>query len=349
MPLDEDMNDDLGEYVQPPKVVHAQPPKIVRVSMGHVPLPKLSANSNWKKFLASLTAVDILSLKRVTGKAQLIVVDSTKTAGEVLTVLAENSILSAPLVERRNSSVKFVGFVDVLDILGLVVKVTAQAKTSLHEYFSNPFFETPIRQAMTSTLSEWTPIQETANLFDVLNIFLTSRSHRLPIVDHDGRVIGVISQTDMIKMANENVHLLGDNVNSTVEDLGIVHAVIAVRHTAKTIDALSILCENRVHGVAVVEPMTNKLLANLSASDMRGMRREDLGLFDKTVMEFLESVNVKRGGVKSPVWCPLHSTLLQVITSMASQNVHRVYIANEKQQAIGVVSVSDIMCALMKC
>jgi len=314
--------------------------------------PQIIADTNWRKFLASLTAGDVLNLKRVKGKPQLIVVDSSKTVGEVLMILVENVILSVPVVEREDHSVKFIGFVDVLDILGLVVKVTEQEKSNLHEFFSNPFFEKPIRQAMDPTLSEWTPVQETTNLLDILISFLHSkilRPHRLPVVSIDGRVSGVISQSDMVKMANENMHLLGNKVNATVEDLRIVHAVIAVRHTAKTIDALSILFENRVHGVAVVEHLTNKLMANLSASDLRGMRREDLALFDKTVMEFLQSINSSRGGIKSPVWCPPHSTLSQVITLIASQNVHRVYIANEKQHAIGVVSVSDIMCALMNC
>jgi hypothetical protein len=87
---------------------------------------------------------------------------------------------------------------------------------------------------------------------------------------------------------SDTYSLIGNKANSTVEDLSIVHPVIAVRNTARTIDvspiisllsfpalltiilkALSILFENKVHGVAVVEHLTSKLIANLSASDLR--------------------------------------------------------------------------------
>jgi len=333
--------DDLGEFVPPPKFT------IVAKQCGKT---TTKVDTNWKRFLASLTVGDVLNLKRVRGQTQLVVADSTQTVGEVLRLLVENSILSVPVVERGDHSVRFIGFVDILDIEGLAVKIIEETKSTLHEFFSNPFFEKPIRQAMNSTISyEWKPVEETTNLLEILCAFQGKdllRPHRLPVSNGDGRVIGVISQSDLVKMASENMHLLGNKINNTVEELGVVHPVIAVRSTAKAIDVLSILFENRIHGVAVVDHSTNKLIANLSASDLRGMRREDLGLFDKTVMEFLQSMNAKRGGMKSPVWCPPRSMLSQVITLLATQNVHRVFIADERQQVIGVVSLSDVITAL---
>jgi len=340
--LNDTVNDDLGEFVEPPK--------LTQVSSKKSTASLCIADSNWKQLLASLTAADMLELKRVSGRAQLIVTDTTSSVSEVLAVLAENTILSVPVVERRDSSVKYIGFVDVLDILVLVVKITDLLEGNLHEFFSNPFFETPILEAIDPTVCQWSPIQETTNLLDTLLAFQKSYGqHRLPITDEEGRAVGVLSQSDMVRLANANILLLGDKVKLTVEELELVHPVIAVRHTAKTIDALRILVENRVHGVAVVEHQTNKLIANLSASDFRGMRRDDLALFDKSVMEFLKSMNSDRGGVKSPVWCPPLTTLSQVIALITSQNVHRVYIADEKQHALGVVSLSDIMRALADC
>ncbi len=49
--------------------------------------------------------------------------------------------------------------------------------------------------------------------------------------------------------------------------LELAHAVISVRNTARFADALSILFENRVSGVAVLAQ--SKLVGNISASDLR--------------------------------------------------------------------------------
>jgi CBS domain-containing protein len=47
----------------------------------------------------------------------------------------------------------------------------------------------------------------------------------------------------------------------------LAHAVISVRNTARFADALSILFDNRVSGVAVLSQ--SKLVGNISASDLR--------------------------------------------------------------------------------
>jgi hypothetical protein len=49
--------------------------------------PSIEKDTNWKKFLASLTVDDILKEKTAAGITQLIVVDSCNTVQEVLHTL----------------------------------------------------------------------------------------------------------------------------------------------------------------------------------------------------------------------------------------------------------------------
>lgn len=51
-------------------------------------------------------------------------------------------------MEGISSSAKCMGFVDVLDIVGLAFKLIKEGDHTLHEFFSNPFFEKPIKAAL---------------------------------------------------------------------------------------------------------------------------------------------------------------------------------------------------------
>jgi len=280
-----------------------------------------------------------------------VTVKSNSSVTDVLRILAENSILSAPVMDAESVAPKCLGFVDVLDIESLAVKIMKDSNQELHEFFSNPFFEKKITAAMSHTpLDEWVPIEASSSLLDVLCAFTSQplfRPHRLPVLNSDGNIIGIISQSDIIKVAAKSKHLLGNCKHKTIEDMGLEHAVIAARSNVTARDVLGLLAENRVHGVAVVEHPTSKLLANLSASDLRGMTRHDLALFDKPVMEFLDAIHSKRGSsVKAPITCPPHTELGQVLTLLAENNIHRIFVTDGDNHTIGVISMGDVLDAL---
>lgn len=294
--------------------------------------------------------------KKLAGKAQLVLVNSNNTVAEVLHILAINSIQSAPVMEQENNVVKCIGFVDVLDIVGLAFQIMKQANLTLHEFFSNPFFDKKIKEALWSAtaLNEWVPVEEKTSLLNVLHAFTSNyifRPHRLPVVDKEGDIIGIISQTDILRIAATKTDLIDNFLSKTIEELKLEHAVIAARCTIPASDALGLLTDNRVHGVAIVQPPSSKLLANLSASDLVGMTKNDLALFDKPVTEFLQAIYARRGyvGLKPPVSCHPHAPFSQVLSLLIENEIHRIYVTDQEQHAIGIISVGDVIEALKNC
>jgi len=339
--------DDLGELVEPP-------PKITKVSGKYDPTNSLELNTNWKKFLASLTVGDVLKEKQVAGQPRLITVDSTCTVVEALRKLADEDILSAPVMDRETTSGKCIGFVDVLDLVGLAFRIMKESNLQLHEFFSNPFFEKKVKDAISSAaFDDWVPVEETTSLLEVLCAFTGQsmfRPHRLPVVDVEGTIIGIISQSDIVKVASQSAHLLGNCLHKTIEDLKLEHAVIAARSNVAAREVLGLLTDNRVHGIAVVEHPASKLIANLSASDLRGMTRNDLALFDKPVILFLEAIYAKRGvAITPPISCRPKTEFGKVLSLLVEHDIHRVFVTDDAQHAIGVISMSDVVDALKNC
>jgi len=340
------LEDDLGELVEPPNMD-------LRVSGTYDSTP-VELDSKWKKYLASLTVADILAEKRAAGRPQLVFVESEQTIADGLHILAQNSILSVPVLERKGDFKKWLGFVDVLDIVRIAVRIMSPFDMTLHEFFSNPFFEEKITAACggSGAFDDWLPVQETTTLMEVLCTFNNKfRPHRLPVVDVGGNLIGIISQTDILRVAAKNMNLLENAVHKSIGELKLEHLVITARTIIPASNALGILSENRVHGLAVVEPVTSKLIANLSASDLVGMTRDDLILFDRSVVEFLEALHKKKGSnLKFPISCTSLADLGQVISLMVNNHVHRVFVTDQdRHHALGVISVVDVIIALKNC
>lgn len=342
--------DDLGELVEPPK-------KIAKVMQDYHPVQPIALDTNWKKYLASLTVDDLLKDKHAAGKSQLVVVDSTSSIVSVLHTLAEKNILSAPVMDRgRNASGKCMGFVDVLDMVALAFKTMRDSNQALQEFYSNPFFEKKISDVMAMSnfaFDDWKPVEETTTLLEALNAFTRPtlfRPHRLPVVNVEGTVIGIISQSDIVSIAAKNKRLLGNCLHKTIEELKLEHAVIAARSTVPVRDVLGLLTDNRVHGIAVVEHPMSTLVANLSASDLRGMTRKDLALFDKPVLEFLQAIYAKNNQTLAPpISCRPKTEFDQILTLLDEHDIHRVYVTDDSRHAIGVVSMSDVVSTLKNC
>jgi len=86
------------------------------------------------------------------------------------------------------------------------------------------------------------------------------------------------------------------------------------------------------------------LFSNLSAKDLKEVKVEEMSSFmRKKVLEFVQIVRSKQINVSYPVFsCHLHNTIDQVITKLKVLRVHRLYIVNEHNRPVGVLTIGDI-------
>jgi CBS-domain-containing membrane protein len=85
-----------------------------------------------------------------------------------------------------------------------------------------------------------------------------------------------------------------------------------------------------------------KLIANISASNIKGMTRANIQLLYRPLTDFLAR-DRKRGWWQLPITTTLDTTLENVLLQFVAAKVHRMYIVDDDGKPVGEVSISDIV------
>ena len=139
--------------------------------------------------------------------------------------------------------------------------------------------------------------------------------------------------------------------DKTLSQLGLVPGrVISVRSNVSIREAFEAIIGNDITGLAVVDDK-GKLVGNLSATDFEVIyNRLRLTLQGVTEMNFMNielpvSDILKR---KHGLSVTRTTTFAATVALLQQHKVHRVYIVDDHQSPIGIVSITDIMKILAK-
>ena len=117
---------------------------------------------------------------------------------EVATLLAENKISALPVVDDQNRVVGLISEADVLSMTGVTREHTIKdvIRHILGEPVPKQRHGETVRDFMTSpalTISPDTDIREAAGILD------EKRIKRLPVVDEEQRLLGIVSRADIVR------------------------------------------------------------------------------------------------------------------------------------------------------
>lgn len=116
--------------------------------------------------------------------------------------------------------------------------------------------------------------------------------HRFAIFDTDGSIVDIISQHDIVRFMQSNVHRLGALADASLESLGFVtDDVVTVPASLPALEAFAQLNKRRVTSMAVVDDEHGSLLSCLSGSDLRGIDVNHLEWLTIPVGEYLSIVH----------------------------------------------------------
>jgi len=177
-------------------------------------------------------------------------------------------------------------------------------------------------------------------------------SKRVAILDSNGMIENILTQTDVIRFLISKLSEYPQIFDKTVTELnlGEEKSIISVHKNTKTILALHLLNEKKVSAIAVVDDM-GRIVANMSASDLKGRGVTDygdgadpFGTLQLPVLAFLQ-----HGGMSIfPVGCCLKTTTFQfLLLKLMTMRVHRLWVVNSENKPISVISLTDIMQALI--
>jgi len=284
---------------------------------------------------------------------------------EAFHILVKNNIYSAPVVNNQTQT--YYGFVDLLDIVILIVKIVetqweTQGKTTPNRQSASPDLFHLLEQVEAfdwTTVDQITdlakrnpfcPIRSKESIEEALKVFANTGAHKIPVLQNPWTVENVLTHSAIIAWLDSNILQLGAIKDQTVRSLGISYKpVVSVSIDSPTIMAFRLMAQKRISSVAVVDE-NGLLLANLSAKDIKVLEPD--ALFTKLysdVSEYLTVVHER--DIKSmlpAIYCHENSTLQEVIHKLAKMKIHRLYVIDDHKMPIGVISLGDVLGALLQ-
>jgi len=296
--------------------------------------------TEWGKLLQRTKANDLVAGQK------LLCIDANHTINDCLQLLKENNISACPVVDNKQNN-KAIGFVDVLDICAYALHLWRTFCHSENAKFteminSRKFFDTNIRELINfSGRDSFLHLPVTASLLDCFNCFYDNqfKSHRLILMNENGQAMKLISMLDLINFANQHINLIAFS-DSKINEAKLLKACIMIRHDSMLANALSVLCDNGISGLALVD-LESKLVANFSASDLKGALPEVFNFFWKPTVDYLRNSSVK--SKLPPRAFDMKANLRDIIKTMSDDKIHRVFLTDEMQRPIGVVSCTDLI------
>ncbi|CEI94059.1 hypothetical protein RMCBS344292_08282 [Rhizopus microsporus] len=309
---------------------------------------------------------------------KVITIDGSLPVEEACNLLIENNITSAPVYESKVKEVSettivhprsYVGMFDYGDVIAYILLVLQnmpppgddEAQESMNFEIKDIIRravegrEVPVRLA--SDLSQKNPfysILPEATLLSAVEEFAYG-IHRVCVLNPDGSIKGILSQSNVARYLYTNQRSFSDVervMNKTLRQLGLgVSDVIAVNADSPVLDALSLMSKYGVSSVAVIGHM-GMVLGNISMTDVKFvMRSYKHQLLWKTCFQFVSLVRtqqgVEDGQDRIPVFdVRLDTTLGFTVAKLLATKSHRVWVVDEREKAIGVVSLTDVMRAI---
>uniref|UniRef100_A0A4W3I627 Protein kinase, AMP-activated, gamma 2 non-catalytic subunit a n=1 Tax=Callorhinchus milii TaxID=7868 RepID=A0A4W3I627_CALMI len=295
----------------------------------------------YMRFMKSHKCYDI-----VPTSSKLVVFDTSLQVKKAFFALVANGVRAAPLWESKKQS--FVGMLTITDFINI-----------LHRYYKSPMVQ--IYELEEHKIESWRELylQETfkplvnispdASLFDAVYSLIKNKIHRLPVIDPiSGNALYILTHKRILKFLQLFISEMPKPafMKKTLEELGIgTYLNIAFIHpNTPIIKALSIFVERRVSALPVVD-VSGKVVDIYSKFDVINLAAEKTyNNLDITVTQALRHRSQYFEGV---VQCHRLESLETTVDRIVKAEVHRLVVVDEKESIVGIVSLSDILQALV--
>ncbi|PAA92973.1 hypothetical protein BOX15_Mlig018326g1 [Macrostomum lignano] len=278
--------------------------------------------------------------------SKLLVFDTNLNVRKAFFALVYNGLRAAPLWDSDRQ--KFVGILTVTDFIYI-----------LHKYYRSALV--PMEVLETHRISTWqaelssqlkplTWISPEASLYDAIRVLLHSRVHRLPVIDPlTGNALYIVTHKRVLKFICLYAHQLPMPgwLDQPIIQLGIgTHSnIVTVSGTTSLVKVLSLFVQNRVSALPVLSS-DGRLTDIYSKFDVINLAAtKTYNNLDISVAEALQYRRERFEGVSK---CSSDATLKAVIDQLVQDEVHRLVIVDQDNRVTGMVSLSDVLNALVR-
>uniref|UniRef100_A0A3Q2P0C1 Protein kinase, AMP-activated, gamma 3b non-catalytic subunit n=1 Tax=Fundulus heteroclitus TaxID=8078 RepID=A0A3Q2P0C1_FUNHE len=264
--------------------------------------------------------------------SKLVIFDTTLQVKKAFFALVANGVRAAPLWDSKLQC--FVGMLTITDFINI-----------LHRYYKSPLVQ--IYELEEHKIETWRGLNSI--LFDAIYSLLKNKIHRLPVIDPaSGNVLHILTHKRILKF----LHIFGSMIpkprflQKQINEvpIGTFRQIATVQESASVYDALAIFVERRVSALPVVNEQ-GKVVALYSRFDVINLAAQKN--YNNLNMTMKEAISSRSCWMEGVLKCYPHETLETIIDRIAKAEVHRLVLVDSEDVVRGIVSLSDILQALV--
>jgi len=289
--------------------------------------------------------------------AKLIVFDNKLSVTKAFYALLEHSCRAAPIWDSNLR--EYVGMFTITDFIKIL-------RMSYYNSEGNINSEDLDEMLDKATFDTWTEVLGTkrdlifahpeTSLYDAMNILLTNKIHRLPVLDpKTGNILHIITHKRLLKYLYtyiKEIPLFGEakGLNKTATELGVgTHKdLIVATEDTSIIEALNIFIENRITAIPILDHH-GRLLDMYAKFDVINLAENH----SYTNLDMpIKLINQHWTCTDSPYFhgiykCRARDTLLHIIERMVTTGVHRLFEVDDDDKVTGVIGLADVVSHLI--
>uniref|UniRef100_A0A8C4DS85 Protein kinase AMP-activated non-catalytic subunit gamma 2 n=1 Tax=Dicentrarchus labrax TaxID=13489 RepID=A0A8C4DS85_DICLA len=292
--------------------------------------PASSERDIYMRFMKCHKCYDIIPTS-----SKLVVFDTTLQVKKAFFALVANGVRAAPLWESKKQS--FVGMLTITDFINILTR-----------YYKSPMVQ--IYELEEHKIETWRVcVSPSVSIFEAVYSLIKNKIHRLPVIDPvSGNALYILTHKRILKFLQLFVceMPMPAFMKQSLEELAVgTYANIAYIHPdTPLITALSVFTHRRVSALPVVDH-NGKVVDIYSKFDVINLAAEKTyNNLDVTVTQALRHRSQYFEGVMK---CNKLETLETIVDRIVKAEVHRLVVVDEESRIVGIVSLSDILQALV--
>ncbi|XP_075953549.1 5'-AMP-activated protein kinase subunit gamma-1-like [Anarhichas minor] len=295
----------------------------------------------YMRFMKSHKCYDI-----VPTSSKLVVFDTALQVKKAFFALVANGVRAAPLWDTEKQS--FVGMLTITDFIIILHRYYKSPMVQIYELEEHKL-ETWREVYLQATFKPLVNISPDASLFDAVYTLIKNKIHRLPVIDPvTGNALYILTHKRILKFLQLFMCEMPKPafMKQTLGELGIgsYHDIAFIHPNTPIIKALKIFVERRVSALPVVDE-SGKVVDIYSKFDVINLAAEKTyNNLDITVTQALKHRSQYFEGVMK---CHKMETMETIVDRIVKAEVHRLVVVDERSSIEGIVSLSDILQALV--
>ncbi|XP_078321903.1 5'-AMP-activated protein kinase subunit gamma-1-like isoform X4 [Crassostrea virginica] len=275
--------------------------------------------------------------------AKLVIFDTQLNVKKAFFALVYNGVRAAPLWDSGKQD--YVGMLTITDFINI-----------LHKYYKSPLIKMEElenhkiqtwREELKDKQRPFVCIEPDANLYQAIKTLITSKVHRLPVVDRvSGNALYVLTHKRILKFLYIYINELPKPgyMRQSLEELSIGTYENLVKATPRTpiIKALNMFVDHHISALPVCDE-DGRVINIYAKFDVINLAAEKTyNDLDITIEQALQH-KTQGSWFEGVVTCTKSDTLEVVIEKIVKAEVHRLIVVDDQQRMFGVVSLSDIL------